>query len=266
MIRLGIRVRARDAEPAYARLEPLLARGAEERDLGDEVEWALYGEPAALPAPARVAALAGPALLAVTREPVAPGWERAFHAHLTRVRAGGLAVRAPWVAGEPGDLVIDPGEAFGAGGHPTTRLCLELLQTLAPDGPLADWGTGTGVLAIAAARLGWEPVVGVERDPAAAALARENARENAVRVEVVEGDLATAAPWAPTVLANVPLEVQQAAAPERSPDGVIASGLLAGQVPTALAAWARHGLRERDRRAADGWVALLLERPGRLSA
>ena len=71
--------------------------------------------------------------------------------------------------------------SFGAAAPPTTQLCLELLQEL-PRGPLADWGCGSGVLAIAAAQLGFDPVVAIELDPAAASLARENAAANGVDV------------------------------------------------------------------------------------
>jgi ribosomal protein L11 methyltransferase len=259
VIRLGIRVRAQDAEPAYARLLDVLEAGAEERSRDGEVEWSLYGEPAALPDDARVRRLAGPALLGIVREPVAPGWERAFHAHLGRVEAGALAVRAPWVPGEPGDLVVEPGEAFGAGGHPTTRLALALLQELPPGGPLADWGTGTGVLALAAVRLGFDPVLAVDADPGAVGLARRNAAAAGAPVEVREADVAREAPWAPAVVVNVPLPVHEAAAVRRAPARVVATGFLAGQADAAAAAWAGHGLRERARRELEGWAALRLE-------
>ena len=121
-------------------------------------EFVVYGEPPDLPGIAEV-----------RREVVAPGWETAYHAHLRRVVAGGFAVRPPWLDGEPGDIVIDPGTEFGAGSHPTTRLCLELLWTARPVRPppgarfaFADWGAGTGVLAIAAARAGFSPVLAVD--------------------------------------------------------------------------------------------------------
>ncbi len=118
---------------------------------------------------------------------------------------GRLAVRPPWIAGRDDDLVIEPGVSFGAAAHPTTQLCLELLQEL-PHGPLADWGCGSGVLAIAAARLGFAPVVAIELDPAAASLARENAaRERGGRARCVTGDVTREAPWAPTIVANLTL-------------------------------------------------------------
>ena len=118
------------------------------------------------------------------------GWARAWQEHLAPVTVGAFTIRPPWLEGSPSDLVIDPGPSFGAASHPTTRLCLELLQEL--DGRRArwcDWGAGSGVLAIAAARLGFAPVVAVELDTAAAHVAKRNARRNGVDVEVVVGDV-----------------------------------------------------------------------------
>jgi ribosomal protein L11 methyltransferase len=122
LVRLAIRVPAIAAEVALARLLPVLRAGAEERCDGEWVEYSLYGAPNVLPDEPELRALAGDDLLEVSVEPVADGWETAWHAHLTRVTAGALAVRPPWVAGEPDDLVIDPGTAFGAGTHATTRI------------------------------------------------------------------------------------------------------------------------------------------------
>ena len=94
--------------------------------------------------------------------------------------------------------MIDPGVYFGAGTHPTTQLCLELLQEIKPRGPLCDWGAGTGVLAIAAARLGWEPVTAVEVDAGALETISVNAASNRVAVTTRWIDLtATPAPWTP---------------------------------------------------------------------
>jgi ribosomal protein L11 methyltransferase len=259
LVRLAIRVRAADADIALARLLDVLPAGAEERALGeDAVEYALYGAPDALPAEAELRALAGDALLAVEASPVADGWETAWHAHLGRVEAGGFAVRPPWVPGEPDDLVIEPGTAFGAGGHPTTRLCLDLLAELARSqstpsaGQVCDWGTGSGVLAVAAARLGFGPVSAVDVDPGAVVLARRNAAANGVDVDVAVGDVRVAAPWAPTVLANLPLALLEAAvfAP---PERMVASGFLDRQD------FAPAGMVVRARRELDGWAAVVLE-------
>ena len=260
LVRLAIRVRASVAEEALARLLPLLAGGAEERFAGDAVEYALYGAPHELPDEAALRALAGDALLGVSSAPVAGGWETAWHAHLGRVSAGGFAIRPPWVAGAPDDVVIEPGLTFGAAGHPTTRLCLQLLRGLTPlSGGAADWGCGSGVLAICAARAGFEPVLAVDVDPAAVALTRENSRANGVEVEARRLDLTRVRPpWAPTVVANLTLPLLRAAAALGGPrpERLIASGVLAEQADAVVAAW---GMTERARRHDDGWAALLLE-------
>src|SRR6185295_17444929 len=103
------------------------------------------------------------------------------------------------------DVVIDPGQAFGTGAHHTTRLCLELLLELDPDGALADWGCGSGVLAIAAARLGWDPVLACDWEAASVEATRENAVVNGVPGIAVERlDLRRdEGPWAPVVVANL---------------------------------------------------------------
>ena len=157
-MRLGIRVRADRAELALAELLPILQGGAEEREVGGDVEYALYAHEGELPRLDDIRALIGDALVDVRTEPVPDGWERRWHEHLRAVRVRDLVVRLPWVDGGADDLVIDPDVFFGAGTHATTRLCLELLFDAPPGGSLCDWGAGTGVLAIAVARRGWGPV------------------------------------------------------------------------------------------------------------
>jgi ribosomal protein L11 methyltransferase len=250
LIRLGIRVRAERAEAALADLLPLLAAGAEECAVDGGVEYALYGPPGELPSDEEVRRLAGDAVVDVVSEPVPDGWERRWHEHLRPVRAGALVVRPPWIDGAAGDLVIDPGVFFGAGTHPTTRLCLELLQTLAPGGSLCDWGAGTGVLAVAAARLGWSPVTAVEVEPDALAVIEANAARNGVSVAAVRGDRAVEAA---IVVANLPRPALLGApiAAER----VVASGMLAREVDEVVAALGR---REVARRVEGDWAAVLL--------
>jgi ribosomal protein L11 methyltransferase len=250
VIRLGIRVRACDAEVAYARLEPLLVDGFEEVASAAGVEFALYGE--SLPSEDELRALAGELIVGVSREVVARDWERAWHEYLGRVVVGAVAVRPPWVEGSEADIVIEPGTTFGAASHPTTRLCLELLQER-PGGGLADWGCGAGTLAIAAARLGYAPVCALELDPAAVDIARDNCAANGVLVEVRSGDVTKGAPVADTVVANLtlPLLNSLAVVPPRT---LIASGFLEGQQVFL------DGLVERERRELDGWAAVVLER------
>jgi ribosomal protein L11 methyltransferase len=265
LARLAIRVRGDRAELALADLLPLLPGGAEQRAAGDDVEYVLYGPPAELPGRAEIDALAGDAVLAVAQEPVADGWERRFHAYLRPVtvsEAGrSLTVRPPWLDGDAADLVIDPDVHFGAGTHATTRLCLRLLlDEPAPGGPLCDWGAGTGVLAIAASRLGYDPVVAVEHAPGAPEVIAANAAANGVAVAVRALDLTTEAPWAPTVCVNVPGPLLRAlpARLERAPERLLVAGMPAAEAAEIAGAFAPLGLREDRRIDEDGWGALRL--------
>lgn len=203
---------------------------------------------------------------------VADDWEqrwRAFHRPL--VIDERLGVRPPWapLLGTPAELVIDPGQAFGTGAHPTTRLCLEALLELAPGtGPIVDLGCGSGVLAIAAAKLGWGPVRALDHDPAAVEATAENARANGVELEAKRFDLRrdpVAESVARTVTANLlaPLLViwsQRLRDFEHLPGRVIASGVLEPEADRVAAQFAPLGLHESARRAAGDWVALLLAR------
>src|SRR3954463_6311767 len=170
MIRLAVRVRREDAEVALAELLALAPAGAGEVDVAGEdlVEYAVYGAPGELPELPDLRAAAGEALVEVRTSEVGDDWAerwRAFHQPVLVDHR--LLVRAPWHEGAGGalpEVVIDPGQAFGTGAHATTRLCLELMLGLEPGGPLIDIGCGSGVLAIAAARLGWAPVLGVDHE------------------------------------------------------------------------------------------------------
>ena len=260
LVRLGIRVRAEQAEVTLANLLPLLGAGAEERDLGGSVEYAVYLPEGELPPPEAVRALGGDGVLGTITEPVQEGWERRYLEHLRPVRAGALTIRPPWLEGSPGDLVIDPDTTFGAGTHESTRLSLELLQRLEPCGALCDWGAGSGVLSIAAVRLGWGPVTALELDPGAAAVIRANARANGVAVEVrAPFDLlAGQPPWAPTVLANLTpvLHREVAARIQRPPERLIAAGFLARYADDIAPLYAP--LRELDRAVEGEWAAVKL--------
>src|SRR3954464_12149864 len=195
MIRLAVRVRREDAEVALADLLELAPAGVEEVELPDAglVEYAVYGAPGEIPQLPDRGAGAGDAVVEVRTSEVADDWAerwRAFHRPVLVDHR--LLVRAPWHDGAPDALPeggIAPGQAFGTGGHATTRLCLELLLTLAPGGPLLDVGCGSGVLAIAAAKLGWGPVTGLDHERASVQATRDNAAANGVDVEVRRWDL-----------------------------------------------------------------------------
>jgi ribosomal protein L11 methyltransferase len=255
LIRLAIRVRADRAELALADLLPILQGGAEEREVDGDVEYVLYGREAELP---RIDDIRARTEVVDARyEPVEPGWERRWHEYLRPVRVGDLVVRPPWIEGDAADLVIDPSVFFGAGTHATTRLVLQLLLDAPPGGPLCDWGAGTGVLAIAAARLGWGPVTAVEVYPGALEVILANAARNGVEVTTRWLDLAaTPAPWAPTVTANLTRELLLDAVVERPPERMLVSGVLVEEADEIAAAFAP--LREVRRLEAEGWAGLEL--------
>jgi ribosomal protein L11 methyltransferase len=180
-------------------------------------------------------------------------------------------VRPPW--SDPPedrtllDLVIDPNQAFGTGAHATTRLCLEALLALDDhSGPLVDLGCGSGVLAIAAAKLGWAPVLGLDHEHEAVVAARANAKVNGVALDARHGDLlhdGVPAPGAPTVVANLlrPLlaHIARTGFAGERPRVRIVGGLLLAEADAIAAAFAREqGLREQSRRRRGDWVALTL--------
>jgi ribosomal protein L11 methyltransferase len=273
MIRLAIRVARADAEVALAELLELAPGGVEEVDRGDTIEYAVYGSPGELPTLPDLRAAAGAALVDVRTTEVADDWAsrwRDFHQPVTI--GARLHVRPPW-ADPPSpragllDIVIDPNQAFGTGAHDTTRLCLEALLELEPGGPLVDLGCGSGVLAIAAAKLGWAPVVGIDHEREAVAAARENAQANGVVLDIRRGDLlhGAPAPSAPTVVANLlrPLleHVARAGFDGAPPQVLVAGGLLRAEADAIASAFdAGLGLGERARRERGEWAALTLGR------
>jgi ribosomal protein L11 methyltransferase len=276
VIRLAVRVRRADAEIVLAELLALVPGGLEERDIDAEVvEYAVYGAPGELPALPDLRAAAGGALVDVTTTEIADDWAERWRAFHRPVTVGGrLHVRAPWHEPPPRagviDVVIEPAQAFGTGAHATTRLCLELLLEIEPRGPLVDLGCGSGVLAIAAAKLGWAPVLGVDHDPLALDATAANARANGVTVGTRRHDLTRdgPAPAAPTVLANLLGPLLRALADagfdqagSLAPRALIASGLLVAEADGIAAAFARRELGERSRRTDGEWAALLLAAP-----
>lgn len=266
MIRLALRVRRADADIVLAELLDLAPTGVEESEEGDLVEFAVYGAPGELPALPELRAVAGAAFVDVSSREIPDDWYdgwRQFHQPV--VVGERLRVRPPWAqpacASELIDIVIDPGQAFGTGAHHTTRLCLELMVELEPRGALVDLGCGSGVLAIAGAKMGWAPVGAVDHETAAIEATQANASANGVAVEVASLDLrAEAPPPAPTVFANllVPLLLELAESLASLPDRLILGGLLSDEADEVAAAFARRGLVERDRRTGGEWTALAL--------
>jgi len=295
VIRLAVRVHAAQAERVLAELLELAPAGVEEvHGEGGTVEYAVYGAPGELPQLPDVRAVAGEALVEVSTSEIADDWHerwRQFHRpvliappsrpHLARALVPSLRIRPPWEqaaderGGELADIVIDPGQAFGTGGHASTRLCLELLLALAAGTPergaLLDVGTGSGVLAIAASKLGFAPVLALDHERESVHAANENAAANRTDVVVERADLRTdaltwpAQPQQTVVLANLlrPLLLELAVRLPQAPAALIAAGLLTDEVDEVAGAFADTvGLRERERRERGEWAAVWLTRVG----
>lgn len=222
----------------------LFPEGFEEREDGAGVELAAYTDRAG---EARARAAFGE----ITAVDVAEGWEdrwRDFHRGVT---IGRLWVGPPWEQAPEGleSVVIEPGRAFGTGAHPTTRLCLELLAELPPDS-LLDLGCGSGVLAVAGAKLGFAPVQAVDHDPVAVETTTANAAANGVEVDArVTDALSGELPDAGTTVANLTLEAVREVAPRVRSPSLVTSGYL---TTDQLQLIGRSGLR---RATLDGWAA-----------
>ncbi|MGZ5311584.1 MAG: 50S ribosomal protein L11 methyltransferase [Solirubrobacterales bacterium] len=301
MIRLAVRCAPEAAEEVLASLLELAPNGVEEERGPGFVEFSVYGGPGEVPELGEMEAAAGDSLVEVTTSSVPDDWaDRWADFHRPIVVAERIRVRPSWWEAEPGqiDVLVDPGQAFGTGAHPTTRLCLEVLVELErageASGPLADWGTGSAVLAIAAAKLGFSPVVACDREQASLEAAAANAEANEVELEVQRVDVREdALPLAPTVTANLTAPLLRecaaqlargatntgdeegeeegrgaAAGTEAGSDGsegsavrtLVCSGMLEREADEVAAAFSEAGMREAERRADGDWTALLLRR------
>jgi ribosomal protein L11 methyltransferase len=227
----------------------LFPEGFEEREGGAGVELTAYTErPDAL---ARLEPLG-----TVSESPVAQGWEHAWKDFHNPVTIGRLWIGPPWEAAEAGltAIVIDPGRAFGTGAHATTRLCIELLLEVDPAG-LVDLGCGSGVLAVAAAKLGFSPVLALDNDQLAIAATRENAAANGVRIDARCTDvLADPLPDVAVAVANIARAPVEQVLERFEGRIAVASGYLEAERPEP------RGWRVFDRRVAEGWAADLLVR------
>ena len=210
-------------------------------------------------------------------------WAEAWKVGYQTVRFGRLVVIPTWIetplaAGEV-PLRLEPGMAFGTGTHPSTQLCLLAVeQFAAPGKSVIDLGCGSGILAIAAVKLGCAPALGVDIDPQAVAVARQNAAVNGVagqlrleagsQAEILSG--AFGQQQGDLVLANILARVLvllagQGLAQLVAPGGLlVASGILAEQAAEVETAFTAAGLAVRERRQMGDWVAVLAERPAAL--
>jgi ribosomal protein L11 methyltransferase len=227
----------------------LFPGGFEEIDGTDGVELVAYTD-------GRGEELITQAFGGVHAADVAEDWEERWKAFHRGVAIAGLWVGPPWEQPPAGTtaIVIDPGRAFGTGAHPTTRLCLELLAEL-DRGSLLDVGCGSGVLAIAAAKLGYGPVTAIDLDPQAVEATRANAASNQVVLDARVADaVAAELPAAELAVANITLEFVERLGPSLAARQVVTSGYLVSEQPEL------HGFRIVERRDREGWAADIWER------
>ena len=242
-------VAAARTEEARATMIELFPAGFEEIEHDGDVELAAYTDAGG---EERLWHAFGGGSAREVPEDWAERW-RDFH---RSVRVGALWVGPPWEAPPPDAVavVIDPGRAFGTGAHATTRLVLELV-TRSPRGSLLDLGCGSGVVAIAAAKLGFDPVTALDHDPLAVEATRTNAARNGVAVEVRLGELrASPLPPADVAVANITLETVIEVGPLVAARRLITSGYLESEHPSLA------GYDHLERVGADGWAADLFAR------
>lgn len=188
---------------------------------------------------------------------VAGGWEDRWKEFHRPVSAGGVWIGPPWIS--PPDparsIVVDPGRAFGTGAHATTRACIELLAGL-ERGSVLDAGCGSGVVAVAAARLGFAPVRAVDLDDVAVAVAVETVRANGVEVDVARADvLRDELPPADVLVANIDFAVVEQLLVRDPAETAVTSGYLSSQAPAA------PGWLHSERLVLEGWAADVFARP-----
>ncbi|UJA20504.1 methyltransferase [Thermoleophilia bacterium SCSIO 60948] len=286
MIRLAVRCDPAQSEIVLAELLAVAPGGVEESSDEAEgwVEYAIYGAPSELPELGEVQAAAGEGLVSVTSEEVPEDWaERWREFHRPAWVRGRIVVRPPWVttdevlaagppegeaAADPVVIEVEPAQAFGTGAHPTTRLCLALLLDLVDEGlanrALIDLGAGSGVLAIAAVELGFDPVLAADHDPAAVEAIADNARRNDVSIGAERLDLRTdLIPPTATLVANLtaPLLLELASRLDRAalPERLLCSGLLRTERDRVIEAFGALGYSLRAVRELGDWAGLRLE-------
>lgn len=200
-------------------------------------------------------------------------WANAWRQYFKPMKVGERLVVIPsWetydLAADELPLYLDPGMAFGTGSHATTGLCLRWLEQLVkPGARVLDVGTGSGILAIAAARLGATEIVGIDLDPVAVEVARENIAKNGVsveirlqtldRVEETPADLVVANIIASVIIGILP----DVAARMKSGGRFLASGIIAEKKQAVVDAITATWLLPLEVREENGWVAILATKP-----
>jgi ribosomal protein L11 methyltransferase len=251
---------------------PLIVKGYLPADSADtaekrrKIEQALHYMSRLYPIPA-------PAFRTIDEQDWAEAWKQHYHP----IRVGKrLLIKPAWAQAEigPDDIVIemDPGMAFGTGTHPTTQMCLEACEWFAKPGTrVVDIGSGSGILAIAAAKLGASRVLALDVDEVAVEVAQENVARNGVadRVTVLHGslesvrtsarhfDLGLANLTAKIILELAPLGFQHAIYPYGR---FVFSGIIEEQAAEVIAVLEAGGLELRGQRQMGDWVMLITQR------
>ena len=214
---------------------------------GETTELAVYVDAAGVPA-------IRDAFPQATAEQVPDGWEDRWKEFHRPASAGGLWIGPPWIAppAEQLAVVVDPGRAFGTGAHATTRACIEALAAL-DRGSLLDAGCGSGVVAVAAVRLGFAPVRAVDLDDVAVEVAGETARRNGVSVDVSQADvLRDELPPSDVAVANIELAIVEQLLERLDARTAVTSGYFSPERPS-VSGWSHVERVERE-----GWAADVL--------
>lgn len=224
----------------------------------------------------KIAAILGHPPVFELRQVQEEDWAEAWKSYFKPEHIGKIVIKPSWedYTAVPGELVIelDPGMAFGTGTHPTTRLCLTLLPEVVNGGTqLLDIGTGSGILALAAAKLGASQVVATDIDPLAVRVAKENFARNQVeeQIQVYQSDLLER-PLpvqfnlvVANIITNAILEVIPSLPKVLEQGGLfLASGIIEERFPEVKSALEQHGFSLKKYITEDGWIGLMATRSG----
>jgi ribosomal protein L11 methyltransferase len=265
VLALTLRVASAEVEEVLDAVLPVLPGGIHLRADGEQTSMTVHATPGA-PGEDELRRLAGSRLIELSTTEASDDWrERRLERYEPLVVAERFLLRPDWAppSQDPSliEIVLGQSAAFGTGLHPTTQACLATLATAEPGGSFADYGCGSGVLSIAAAHLGWSPVVAVDVDETSVDVARRNAEANGVEIDARRLDLTSdPPPPAETIAANIPPGVQTALARriDRAPALLIASGFHPDEIPEVTAAWGAHGLQVSDEVRANEWSVLVM--------
>jgi ribosomal protein L11 methyltransferase len=257
-----VRVPAHSLDDVLDRVLPVVPDGVREMPASRRhVELRMLGPN--LPPLREIARAVRPVPFQISERDVPDDWrERRLADYRADPIGERLVVRPPWAPAPAAgliDIVLEETAAFGAGSHPTTRTCLELLLTMTPQGSFADLGCGSGVLAILAGRLGWGPLTAVDVQPVSVDATRANAASNGVELRAAVVDLSREpAPAAVTFVANLPPVVHAGIARSwqdvTEPRTGLVSGFGPAQAQAVVEAYAACGFSERRRHEHHGWV------------